>query len=224
MRFITPRRALAALSLALCVSCGTRGPTVTAAFVDAPPRSILVLPPLDQTLETQATYVTYAAVARPLVELGYYVFPPAVVDGLMRDNGLPSPVEMHGVPLAKLDEIFSPDAVMYITVTRWGTSYQILNSVTEVAMSARLLDAKSGELLWEGESILQDSSAAGQTSLAGLLIGAVASQVASSVADESPRLARAATWRLLGPRDSRLARGPYHPEFAAQLAELREVE
>src|SRR5262245_6417390 len=60
-----------------------------------PPRSIVVLPPLNQSTAVEATYGYLTTVTRPLAERGYYVFPIAVVDQFLKENGLPSAGEMH---------------------------------------------------------------------------------------------------------------------------------
>lgn len=205
---------LAALLLA---SCAQTGQKVTPAFFENPPRSILVLPPLDLSLETGATYGTYASVARPLVELGYYVFPPAVVDRMMRENGLPTPVEMHEVPIDRLVDIFDPDAVLYLQVTDWGTSFQLIQSVTRIALDARLVDADTGAELWQDTHTVQLGSGQLGGGLVGLVAGAVASQVARSANDPSREIAREANWQLFGPAQSSLVVGPYHPDHAEQF-------
>ncbi len=65
-----------------------------------------------RTLETDsvATYGWLSTVTRPLAEAGNYVFPVAVVDELLRQNGMQTPGEMHTVPLDKVREIIGADA------------------------------------------------------------------------------------------------------------------
>ena len=57
--------------------------------------------------------------------------------------------EMHGVSHQKLREIFGADAVLYLKVTEYGTSYQVINSDTRVAVSGELVDIRNGKLLWK---------------------------------------------------------------------------
>ena len=68
--------------------------------------------------------------SRPLVEAGYYVFPVAVVDAFMKENGLPTAGEMHGVSLAKLREVLGADAVLYAVIENWGQKYRVISSDT----------------------------------------------------------------------------------------------
>lgn len=218
--------ALAALTaIPGCVGTKTE---ILPALLERAPRSILVLPPLDESIETGATYGAYASVAPPLIELGYYVFPPALVDTVMRENGLPDPFDMHQVPLAKLREVFDPDAVMYMKVTDWGTSYQVLNSVTRISIEARLIDAETGVLLWQGTRTLAENSGSGGGGLAGMLVGAVVNQIATSISDPSRAIARTANGLMLGPGSSSLLVGPYHPQYAeffgAAVAEQQVIQ
>ncbi|MEL6713442.1 MAG: GNA1162 family protein, partial [Planctomycetota bacterium] len=158
---------LCVLAGSLLPSCAAPEPRYSAAFIERAPRSILVLPPLDESIETDGTYVTYAALTRPLLESGYYVFPPAVVDRLMRENGLPTPAEMHQAPLERLVDIFDPDAVLLVRITNWGTSYEVLQSVSRVGLEARLIDADTGALIWEDARLGQQGSGSGGGGIAG---------------------------------------------------------
>ena len=80
----------------------------------------------------------------PLAERGYYVFPVAVLDQLMKDNGLPTAGEMHAVSPAKLGEITGADAVLYIVLHQYGSKFLLLGTTTSVEVSARLVDSQSG--------------------------------------------------------------------------------
>ena len=98
-------RATTFLALALpliTIGCATPTPVDHTAFLEHVPRSILVLPPLDETMETEACAGSLSTISRPLAERGYYVFPVAMVDLMMRENGLPTAYEMHQVPLCRL--------------------------------------------------------------------------------------------------------------------------
>ncbi|MCE9594624.1 MAG: DUF799 domain-containing protein [Planctomycetes bacterium] len=184
-------------------------------YLDHMPGSILVLPPLDESPEVDASYSYLSTVTRPLAEQGYYVFPVAMVDAMMRENGLPTPTEMHQVSLQKIDEVFGADAVLYMTVKKWGTSYQVFDSSTTVAIEGRLVDVKSGEVLWHGAHTASHSSNDGnQNGLAGMLVGALVNQIATSASDPSRPLAMQANSAFFGDVNHGLLLGRYHPEHA----------
>lgn len=216
MRLNSPLTKLAALlwlAALGCLGCTTPEPYDYTAFRAHMPTSILVLPPLDETLEVGASYAYLSTVTRPLAEAGYYVFPVALVDQYMRENGLPTPVEMHAVPLSKLTEAFDPDAVLYLQLSEWGTSYQVLQSVTEVTVQAKLVDVASGQPIWGGTFRATQGSGSGGGGLVGALTGALVNQIATSISDPSREVAEIANQGLFANSRSGLLRGPLHPEY-----------
>lgn len=194
------------------------------AYLAHMPRSVLVLPPLDESPEVDADLAWLATVTRPLAERGYYVFPVALVQRILRENGLPTAHEMHAVSLAKLREVFGADAVMYVTLTRWGTSYSVLDSSTEVTYHARLVDLATGAELWAGTGRARRSSGDGGGGLLGSLVNAVVHQVVASTADPTPGVARDANRALFGDGRRGLLLGPYHPGHEEDQVRRREEQ
>ena len=178
-----------------------------------PPRSIVVLPPLNQSTAVEATYGYLTTVTRPLAERGYYVFPIAVVDQFLKENGLPGAGEMHQVPVEKLAEILGADAVLFVTVEQYGTKYLLIDSVTTVAARGRLVDTRTGLLLWEGRRVLQHSSSAGQTNLLAMVISAAISQVVNTTTDAAHGLSPQLNVLLFHQKDHGLLYGPYNPRY-----------
>jgi hypothetical protein len=211
-------------ALALSVFAGLAACTSTktaydySLYLDHMPSSILVLPPLDESPEVQGSYGWLSTVSQPLAERGYYVFPVAMVDGMMRENGLPTPGEMHDVSLSKLGEIFGADAVLYMTVKKWGTSYQVLDSTTTVGIEGRLVDVKSGETIWRGAREASASSNSGDGSIVGMLAGALVNQLVTSIEDPSRDLAMQANAELFADPSEGLLLGRYHPDHEKDRA------
>lgn len=180
------------------------------------PRSILVLPPLNDSPEVTATYGWLSTVTRPLAEAGYYVYPVAVVDELLRANGMPTPGEMHTVPLDKVREIIGADAVLYTTIQEWGTSYQVFNSQTRVLIECSLVDVDSGTEIWHASREAVYNSAGADASLVGLVVNmvtAVIDQIASDISDYSAEMGGLVNASLATGYDGMLI-GPYHPRYA----------
>ncbi len=204
----------AGVALASCAATPPKEPDRTA-FLEHMPRSILVLPPLDETPVADAPYGWLATVTRPLSERGYYVFPVALVDAMLKENGLPTAGEMHQVSLRKIDEVFGADSVLYVDIKEWGTSYRVLESDSTVSLEGRLVDVKTGTELWRGSwKAIRSSNEGNQNGLAGMLAGAIVHQIASSASDPMPELARGANWRLFNEGTTGLLVGPRHPGFA----------
>jgi len=180
-----------------------------------PPRSILVLPPLNESTDMKGTYGYLSTVTRPIAELGYYVFPVAVIDQFLKENGMPTAGEMHQVPLNKVAEIIGADAVLFVTLQQYGTKYQVINSATIVRVRARLVDTRTGILLWEGEGMGQQNSG-GTGNILGDLIAAAITQAINSGTDAAHGVCPMANYSLFYTKDHGLLYGPYSPEYGKE--------
>jgi hypothetical protein len=183
-------------------------------FRSHPPRSLLVLTPLNESTDVRGTYGYLSSVTRPLAEMGFYVFPVAVVDQFMKENGMPTAGEMHQVPLGKLGEIFGADAVLYLKVKQYGSKYQVIASTTVVTAEGRLVDVKTGTALWEGTATAQQSSSSGNI-LADLVV-AVVDQAINSSTDQAHNLSVQANTQLFTTKNHGLLFGPYFPKEKQQ--------
>jgi hypothetical protein len=208
------RVALAA-AIALLAGCATNQRQDYSAFMQSKPRSILVLPPANLSPDVRAPYSMMATVTRPLAESGYYVFPVALVDQTFRENGMTDPGQMHEAPPAKLAEVFGADAVLYITVNEYGAKYFLIDSQVIVSASARLVDLRNGQLLWEGKASASNAEGDnnGGGGIVGLLVGALIRQVANNLGDQGYPVARMTSFRLLSTRRGGLLPGPRSPEY-----------
>jgi len=150
----------------------------------------------------------------PVAESGYYVFPIALVDQTFKENGLPNPGEMHAAPLNKLREVFGADAALYITVTQYGSVYTVIDSSVLVTAEAKLIDLKTGKLLWNGTA--SASSSEGESNNGGigtLLVKAILKQIVGSVGDPGHRIAIMTSSRLLSTQANGLLPGPRSPKY-----------
>lgn len=214
---------LSVLSIvALLSACA---PTVSrpdyAAFKKSQPRAILVLPPVNETSDVAATYGMLSQMTQPLAEAGYYVVPVAVMDETFKQNGLTNAEEIQGVPATKLREIFGADAALYTTVSQYGSVYRVVDSKTVVNASAKLVDLKTGDVLWQGTGSatgdeVGTSVNVGGFGIVGMLVQAAVKQVAHSLADEAHDVAGLTSQRLLsaGPPNG-LLYGPRSPKYGS---------
>lgn len=196
----------------LLSGCATVKPYDYTNFRAHPPRSILVLPPLNESTEVAGTYGYLSTVTQPIAERGYYVFPVDVVDQFLKQNGMPTAGEMHQVPLKKVSDIIGADAVLFVTLKQYGSKYVILNSVTTVEVEAKLVDTRTGILLWEGRGIAQQNGN-GSGSLLADLIAAAITQAINSKTDRAHQVSRLANAQLFYAKDTGLPYGPYSPQF-----------
>ena len=186
-----------------------------AEFKQARPASILVLPPLNSSQEVIAPYGMLSQSTLPLAESGYYVVPVALTEETFKQNGLTTAADIHEVPVAKLREIFGADAALYMEVKSYGTSYRVVNSTTVVTADAKLVDLRSGKVLWEGSA--SASSAEGQQNqngLVGMLVSAVVNQIIGTMSDASYKIAGMTSQRLLwAGRANGMLYGPRSPMY-----------
>jgi hypothetical protein len=183
-----------ACALALLTPAGCAKPYDYTNFREHRPRSILVLLPANESTAADAAWSYQSTVTRPLAERGYYVFPVAVVDRVMKDNG---------VPPGKVGEILGADAVLYVTLEEYGTKHQVLNAATIVKLRAKLVDTRSGLLLWERRFAIQHNSNLGSGGIPGDSIAA-------------HNLSGPANVRFFGDKDQGLLYGPYHPRYGKE--------
>lgn len=186
------------------------------AFKESKPASIVILPPVNKSPDVKATYSVLSQLTYPLAEAGYYVLPVALVDETFKENGLLTPDEMQAAPPAKLREIFGADAAMYVEVSRYGSTYAIISSETVVTATAKLVDLRSGKLLWQGAASAstaeQQQNSGG--SLIGLLITAAINQIANSISDKGHEIAGITSLRLLSAgRPNGILVGPHSPSY-----------
>ena len=203
---------VACLALLVLAGCTTVKPYDYTNFRAHPPRSILVLPPLNESTAVEGTYGYLSTVTQPIAERGYYVFPVEVVDQYLKQNGMPTAGEMHQVPLNKVVDIIGADAVLFVTLKQYGSKYVVLNSVTTVQVEAKLVDTRSGILLWEGTG-LAEQRGGGSGNLLADLIAAAVTQAINSKTDRAHQVSRLANAQLFYPKDTGLPYGPYNPQF-----------
>lgn len=207
----------AAAAAALLAGCAHRpAPYDYTAFKKANPSSLLVLPPVNESPEVKAGPSIWAQATLPLSEAGYYVLPVTLVDETLRQNGIQTANDAQDIPPPKLREVFGADAAVYIKVTKYGTAYHVISSDTEVAAEARIVDLRSGALLWEGRAVASsaEQGSSGGGGIAGLLVAAVVKQIINTATDASYGYAGIADARLLGaPHYNSVPAGPRSPAY-----------
>lgn len=200
---------------AVLIACAAPEPYDYTAFKQNRPVSMLVLPPVNESPEVTATYGVLSQLTLPLAEAGYYVIPVSLMDETFRQNGLNNAAEIHDVSPQKLREIFGADAAVYIKVRRYGTSYAVLSSETVVAVEGRIVDLRTGQLLWNGSAAASsaEQQRSNQGGLVGALVQALVVQIINTSTDASYNYAGIASGRLLSPRRNGVLYGPRSPNY-----------
>lgn len=210
-----------AATVMLLGGCATKVPPYEySAFRAAKPSTLLVMPPVNESPDVKATPSVWSHATRPLAEAGYYVLPVTLVDETLKQNGIQTAADAQQIPYLKLREVFGADAVVYIKVNRYGTSYKVINSETRVEVEGRIVDLRSGQELWSGKALASSDEQAqhSQGGLVGLLVIAVVKQIVGTATDASFNFAGVAQERLLGaPRYNGILPGPRSPQFGQPI-------
>ncbi|MGV8837596.1 DUF799 domain-containing protein [Cellvibrio sp.] len=199
---------LIACAIAVLSGCAVQ-PYDYTAINAAKPKSILVIPPTSESTDVNSTYTFLSTISKPLAEQGYYVFPVAVVDTFMKENGLPTPDEMNSIPLEKIRDVTGADAVLYVNINQWGQKFQLISSVTVIDSDVRLVDTNTGTLLWNAKIQAQQGSSDGGGGLAGAIVGAIAEQIASAIVDKTYGLSAQQNLLAVNNKARGLPNGPY---------------
>jgi hypothetical protein len=222
LKLISVKLVSALSVLGLLAACATHQPHATdyTAFKKAQPHSILVLPPVNDTTDVSASTSMLSQMTLPLAESGYYVIPVAVMEETFKQNGLTAPVDIEQVAPTKLREIFGADAVLFSKISAYGSIYRLVDATTVVTASAKLVDLRTGDVLWQKVATANGNEVGANAGVNGglivMLVQAAVKQVAHSLTDEAHDVAGLTSSRLLsaGPPNG-LLYGPHSPKFGS---------
>lgn len=212
---------VAAVALIACSGCAAPEQKDYSLFHRYMPRSILILPPINESTENSASAAYLSIASQAVGDKGFYVFPVAVVDTFLRENGVPDPADMHAIPLARIDEFTGADAVLYLTLEQFGQKFEGLGSTTRVRTRGRLVDVDSGQELWQNTVDHQNLGDRGNASgnVLNALMATSARQSLDNVSDSIREEARQANYRLVTPTGRGLLYGPRHPLHGSDRAD-----
>jgi len=177
---------------------------------DQNPRSILIVPAVNRSVDVDAPNYYLSTIARPVAERGYYVFPVHLVKRILEDDGLADAALVHQADPARLGEMFGADAIMYVTIERWDAMYAIVSTTVIVEFSYVLKSAKTGEVLWKN-SEQRTFTPQQQNNSNGLLANLIAAAITRAAPNYIPLTQQANANAVAGPRG--LPYGPLHPRY-----------
>lgn len=200
------------LSAALAGCATAPAPKNYSAFRAENPRSILVVPVLNNTLNVPAPDFFLSTISRPFAERGYYVFPAHMVKRVMEDDGLGDAGLIHSTDASRLGHLFGCDAVLYVTIQQWDSKYVVLATQTTVRFDYALKSCKTGAVLWQDTQTMAYSPQANSSGnpIADLIAQAILAAVEKGAPNYMPLTiqanAQSASWPGRG-----LPAGPYLP-------------
>lgn len=126
------------------------------AFTAAAPRSILVVPTINKSLDVDAPNYVLAALPVPVAEKGYYVFPVNTTKYVLEQEGYYEGERIHQQPTETLAKLFGADAVLYVSINRWDAQYAFIATTVTVDFDYRLV-SKDGTEIWKENKRMQYS-------------------------------------------------------------------
>ena len=195
--------------------CAANFPTYDyTAFHAENPRSILVVPIMNESVEVYAPNMMVTSVPYPLGERGYYVFPIKLTDALLQDLGLPEAGLVHQLPPQKFHEHFGCDAVLFITIKDWSSKYVLIQNMRHIQARYLLVAARSGNVHWDQTKEVSIGSGDGGGGLIGMAVAALVDKVVTEAFDSAYRdVARMLNTTSITQRGVGLPAGPYHQMY-----------
>ena len=208
------RLAMLAIVALLAGCAGPQRNVDYTAFRESKPASILVLPPLNTSVDVAASAAVLSQATLPLAESGYYVVPVAVMEETFRQNGLTTPDDIHAVP-ARLREIFGRRRLVH---DRQGIRRELQGGVERRhRVHRRDAAGPAAAPLWDGHQTLRQGSSSNSGGLIGMLVQAVVDQVVNSLSDRSYGVAGMTSNALLSAgTQGGILYGPRSPRYAGQ--------
>ncbi|BFM12975.1 hypothetical protein R50072_31280 [Simiduia litorea] len=116
-------------------------------FNAANPRSILILPVLNNTVDVDAPLFALSTLSVPLGNKGYYVFPVNTVKTVLEQEGLYDGETIKQLGSESLANMFGADSVLYVEINKWDAQYMLLSTTVTVSIDYTL-DDKLGNQIW----------------------------------------------------------------------------
>lgn len=206
---------LIAMMAVFVTACATTEPELKdyTTFRGEDPRSILVLPALNNTVAVEAPEFFLSTVSRPFALRGYYVFPANMTKSLLENEGLSDPALIYSADTTRLGNLFGCDAALYLSIEKWESQYAVIATSTNVEFNYELRSCKTGEVLWQDNRALSYSPQS--NSSGNLLADMLAQAIISAIEKGSPNyipLAQQANTAAAWTAGKGLPAGPYLEE------------
>jgi hypothetical protein len=184
----------------------------------AQPRSILIVPVVNKSVDIDAPAYFLSTIPVPVAERGYYVFPVNMVKRVLEDDGLSDASLVHSADPMRLCSLFGADSVLYVTIERWDAQYMILSTTVTVEFDYLWKDGKTGDTFWTAHRVMTYTPQSSGGSGLGALIAAAINAAITKAAPNYMPLARQANDQVMEYPGPGFPAGPYRPEYRRDLA------
>lgn len=202
-------------------ACSTPPSQDYSRFYSSNPRSIVVVPVINHTNDAEASNLFLSTLAIPLAERGYYVFPTNMVKDMMEREGLSDPYLVHQAPTPHIAQLFGADAVLYVEIINWKSTYAVIATGIKVEFIYTLKDGRNGAIIWQHQrEYFHDQSTGSGNIFVDLIATAIVAAVESSRSDYTP-VAVNANLQAIAPAGMGLPFGPYSPDRGSNAEQFK---
>jgi hypothetical protein len=172
--------------LATASGCATPNMSKHEKFLEVAPRSILIVPVVNKSVDVTAADYMLSTITIPLAERGYYVFPINAVKRVLEDDGLSDSSMVHSASTIKLANLFGADAVLYVIVNQWDAKYMVTTTQVTVGINYQIRSGKTNEVLWENSEKMVYAPSNGGGGIAGLIVSAIQAAITKAAPNYMP--------------------------------------
>lgn len=126
-------------------------------YKDRIPRSVAVLPVLNETVSLKAPEVFRPLLLNKLSMKGYEIPALSFIDGKLLEKEIHEAGQINTLTPQELGKLLGVDALLYTTVTEFSTTYLLAYASMTVGARFELKDAATGEKLWESDHQVKES-------------------------------------------------------------------
>ena len=148
------------------------------AFIAAAPRSILIVPVINKSLDVDASNYVLSTLPVPVAEKGYYVFPVNTTKFVLEQEGFYEGDRIHNEPPAVLAKLFDADAILYVTINRWDAKYVVISTAVTVEFEYRMVSKDGTEIWREKKTMVYSPDQNNSGGLLGMLMSAAIARAA----------------------------------------------
>ena len=174
------------------------------AFSTAAPRSILIVPIVNKTLDVDAPLYLLTTLPIPITDKGYYVFPVNTTKFILEQEGLYEGERIQQMPTPQLAGMFGADAVLYVTINRWDAQFILISTTITVDFDYRIVSSSGVEIWHENKKMVYQPQSSG-----GGILGAIVTAALARAAPNYIPLAQTANKEVFQVGPNQLPDGPY---------------
>ncbi len=161
----------------------TRGSNYPKMYEETP-MTILIMPPINNTVDVDAKEYFYTTMAMPLCDKGYYVISPFLAMELMRSESAYDSELFLESDLKIFNTVFNADVALFTVINTWSKSG--ISGEVSVNIDYIMRSTKTNEVLFQrnGEVVIDTSVSSGTGGLLGLVVDLAATAINTAMTEK----------------------------------------